>query len=120
MKTYRIIFIGLIVTMMSMGYVYQRVEIIKEGYCSEENRRYLSYLADQNSNLMYKLSRLESPRYLLATLESQDMKFAGIRSNSENKYRLAANTDIDTNQQSNGPIEKFLDIFTVNAEAKTR
>ena len=120
MRMYRTILIGLIVTMMSMGYVYQRVEIIKEGYSIEENRRYLGYLSDQNSNLMYKLSRLESPRYLLATLEKEDIKFAGIRSRSENKYILAANPDENTSGHQEGPIEKFLDIFTANAEAKTR
>ena len=117
---YKIILVGLIVTMMSMGYVYQRVEIVKEGYSIEENRRQLSYLSDQNSNLMYKLSRLESPRYLLATLEKENIKFAGIRSKSENKYRLAANPDVDTNGHQEGPFEKFLDIFTASAEAKTR
>ena len=77
MRVYRIIMTGMIIMMLAIFYVHQKVEIIKSGYLLQKNRKYLSYLADQNSKLMYNLSKMESPRYLLASMGAEEVKFAG-------------------------------------------
>ncbi len=119
MKLYKSIIIGLVLTLVALGYVHQRVEIIKTGYILQERRKYLSYLVDQNSNLMYNLSKLESPRYLLASLNEEEIEFANHRTKNTDDYQLAyvASSNSETGTSL---ISKFLDLFTPSAEARPR
>jgi hypothetical protein len=119
MKLYRVILGGIIVTVIAIGYVHQRVEIVKAGYGLQKNRVHLSYLVDQNSKLMYNLSKLESPRYLLASLNGSDVEFAKNRAVQVNSYQLAR-ADFDNDSASESFIGKFLDLFTLSAEARPR
>jgi len=117
MAVYRIICIcGLIMT-IAVGYVHQRVEIIKMGYSLQENKKYLSRLVDQNSKLMYNLSKLESPRGLLTTLGAEKIEFANQRSELKESYLV-----VKAQPEKKGTMEsffgRFFDIFTVKAEAK--
>ena len=119
MKVFRYFAIGCIVTLISFGYVYQRVEIIKTGYMLQKNRKHLSYLIDQNSKLMYNLSKLESPGYLLASLDGVEIEFADHRGRQQNGYLLAEAEHVALPDKDNF-VGRLLDLFTPNAEAKPR
>jgi len=118
MKLCRMISTFILITILAVGYVYQRVEIIQAGYGVQKNRRYLGYLVEQNSELMYDLSKLESPRYLLASVGDEEMEFSNRRSreNNSNNFTVATSPEIDENE---GLFGRFIDLFTVNAEASS-
>ena len=119
MKLHKFICISIIATIIAVGYVYQRVEIIKTGYELQNDRKHLSSLINKNSQLMYDLSKIESPKYLLARFDNGQVRFANRRARQSSSYQLAySNTDNDT--VSGNLISKFVDKFTVTAEAKTR
>lgn len=79
MKIYKFISLSFIITLASIFYVHQNIEIIKSGYTLQANKRYISQLVEQNSKLMYNLSKLESPRNLLIFLGSDKVEFASNR-----------------------------------------
>lgn len=110
MKLYKFILTSMIITVVAVVYVHQRVEIVKAGYDLQKSRRYLACLVDQNSNLMYNLSKLESPRYLLASLNAEDIEFAGKRTGQRDSYRIA---HADDNKEDSGEsfIRKVINIF---------
>lgn len=89
MRLHRLIFTGMLITIMAVGYVHQRIEIVKTAYKLQKNRNYLSMLIDQNSNLSYNLSKLEAPSNLLAALNKEEIEFAGNRNISHNRYLLS-------------------------------
>lgn len=117
MKLYRFVFIGVVVTIAAVVYVHQRVEIVKTGYALEENRKHLSYLVDQNSKLMYNLSKLESPRYLLASLNGEEVRFAN-RRRGQSPGSQAAHAGLVSDDVREGFIGKIFDFFHLSAEAK--
>ncbi|MFH1304949.1 MAG: hypothetical protein ABIH74_00930 [Candidatus Omnitrophota bacterium] len=118
MRLYRFIFTGIMITAVAMGYVHQRVEIVKAGYGLQENRARLSGLVDRNSKLMYNLSKLESPKRLLAALSGEKVEF--VRFNPE-KMNASQSAFADSGAIADGSIiVKFLDLFTLNAEAQPR
>ena len=119
MRLYKFLLAGMFVTLMAIGFVHQRVEIVKTGYGLQKNRQYLSYLVDQNSRLAYDLSKLESPRHLLASLEGEEIEFAGTSARRGASYRIAR---LDTGNAAAGEgfIAKLLDLFTLSAEARPR
>ena len=119
MRIHRTITWGLILTVMAIGYVHQKVEIVKAGYSLQKSRKYLSYLVDQNSKLMYNLSKLESPRNLLTSLSGEEIEFASNKIRRTNSYQIAQ-VDEGDGDTSQSIIGKFLDLFTVDAEAKPR
>jgi len=119
MRLYKLIFTGIIVTLIALGYVYQRVEIVKLGYGVQESRKQLSSLVDQNSRLMYNLSKLESPRYLLASLDSEEVKFASHGTRQVNSYQLA-HVDLKNSGAGENFVGRIFDFFTVIAEARPR
>jgi len=89
MWVFRGVITSFLVTVLSLGYVYQRVEIVKAGYSLQAHRKQLSLLIDRNSKLMYNLSRLESPRNLLSSLDAEKIMFAGQRTRHDETYVLA-------------------------------
>jgi len=105
--------------LMAIGLVHQRVEIVKTGYGLQMNRQYLARLIDQNSRLAYDLSKLESPRHLLASLEGEEIEFAGSGPRRGESCRIAR---LDTGGMApvGGIVARFLDLFTPSAEARTR
>ena len=119
MRVYRSLCTYFIIMVLSFGYVHQRVEIIKAGYSREENRRQLSRLVDQNSKLMYNLSKLESPRNLLSSIDSGRIVFAGQRSQQRGSYVLARRDHANV-EFVDGFIGRVMDVFTEKAEAKSR
>lgn len=118
-RVLRFLSIGIAVTFFAVGYVHQRVEIVKVGYSLQKNRAYLSSLVDRNSKLMYNLSRLESPKNLLKSLGDKEIRFATRRIGREDSYRIAQ-VDLDRVEVKENIIGKFLDLFSPNAEAGQR
>jgi len=104
---------------MAVGYVHQRVEIVKAGYRLQESRKCLANLIDQNSRLMYNLAKLESPKSLLSTLDAEKIKFANRRTQLCDKYGPSASTP-EKNYDGGGVVGRFMDLFMASAEAKTR
>ena len=119
MKFHRFISIGVLITMIAVGYVHQRVEIVKTGYDLQKNRRYLASVVDLNSKLMYDLSKLESPRNLLASLNGEEIEFAAHSIGRINSSQIAYEK-ITERDFGGGLIEKFFDLFTLSAEAEPR
>ncbi|MFH1395385.1 MAG: hypothetical protein ABIH09_04430 [Candidatus Omnitrophota bacterium] len=119
MKLHKIIFSGIIITIIAVGYVHQRIEIVKAGYTLQKNISCLTSLVDQNSKLMYNLSKLESPGHLLASLSGQEIEFANHRTGGINNYQIAYNT-VDEGVLGGSLIERFFDVFTLSAEARSR
>ncbi|MFH1877449.1 MAG: hypothetical protein ABH883_01400 [Candidatus Omnitrophota bacterium] len=119
MRIYRIIVFSVIITFVAVGYVHQRIEIVKSGYNLQKNRKYLSYLVDQNSKLMYNLSKLESPKNLLASLNDQEIEFTNRGVRQLNIYEIGRPEVIDSGM-GEGIITRFMDLFTLSAEARTR
>ncbi len=119
MKISKFITIGTIITIISIGYVHQRTEMIKLGYALQDNRIKLATLVDQNSKLMYNLSKLESPRTLLASLDCEQIKFANHRQRQEESYQLTG-SEAQKISSTEAIFGRFLDLFTLNAEARPR
>ena len=115
MRIYKIILIGIAITIIAIGHVHQRVEIVKAGYDLQRSRVSLSHLVDQNSKLMYNLSKLESPRYLLASLNAEEIEFA--RGRHTSNYVIAY---AETNNDASGEsfINKVINIFKFRAKAE--
>ncbi len=108
---------SVLVTVLALGYVHQHVEIVKVGYDLQENRRYLASLVDRNSDLMYNLSRLESPGNLLTLVNTDEIEFAGRRARLSDRYLLARavcrGNDVQTDL-----IGRIIDVFSEIAEAR--
>ncbi len=119
MKFHKFLSIGMLITMIAVGYVHQRVEIVKTGYDLQKNRRHLASVVDQNSKLMYNLSKLESPRNLLVSLNGEEIEFASHRIGRINSCQIAYEK-ITERAFGGGLIEKFFDLFTLSAEAEPR
>ncbi len=119
MKIHRIILTGIAFTCVASLYVHQHAEIYKTGYALQQDRKKLSCLVDLNSDLMYNLSKMETPRYLLASLGGMDIKFAGQRRERANAYSIAGLYD-GSDRYEEDFTERVLDIFTATAEAEDR
>lgn len=119
MRLKKTISIGIIITVIAIGQVHQHVEIIKAGYGLQRNRERLFSLVDQNTKLMYNLSKLESPRYLLASMKREEIEFADRRIRQANSYRLAY-ADPGYSGGKVSFVGRFFDLFTLSAEAKPR
>ncbi len=106
-------------TVVAFSYVHQRVEIIKMGYGLHEDKKALAHLVDQNSRLMYNLSRLESPKSLLNSVDAANVNFARHRTQTNDRFLLTANDNSEFTEKENA-IGRFLDLWTTKAEAKSR
>ena len=117
MKLHKYIITGMLLMVVAIMYVHLRVEIVKAAYQVEDNNQELSRLVDQNAKLMYNLSKLESPRYLLAALNTEEIEFAGQRS-KRNIYYHNARVDSEKQANSSNLIVRIFDVFTPSAEAR--
>lgn len=118
-RVFKFLSIGIAVTFFAVGYVHQQIEIVKVGYSLQKDRAYLSSLVDQNSKLMYNLSRLESPKNLLKSLGDKEIRFATRRIAREGSYQIAQ-VDTDRVEVKESIVGKFMDLFSPNAEARQR
>ncbi|MDD4956651.1 MAG: hypothetical protein PHH49_03560 [Candidatus Omnitrophica bacterium] len=119
MNMSKMLLTGVFITVMAVGYVHQQVEIVKAGYTLQKNDRELSTLIDQNSALMYNLSQMESPRYLLASLDPEEVRFASRRTSHYGGTQLAyAGTEREYG--SNTVLGRMMDLLAPYAEAKSR
>jgi hypothetical protein len=112
----KIISAGIVFTFTAALYVHQHAEIYKTGYDLHQDRKKLACLVDRNSDLMYNLSKMETPRYLLASLGEMEIQFAGQRRENHNTYSIAGlYSPVD--RYEDGFTEKVLGFFTPSAEA---
>lgn len=118
-RVFRFLLCGALITLMAVGYVHQQIEVVKMGYALQKNRTYLASLVDQNSKLMYNLSKLESPKNLLRSLGDKEIRFAARRTGSGECYQLAQ-LETESMDGRESLIGKFFDLFSPNAEARTR
>lgn len=118
MRLSKILLICIAVMVIATGKVHQRVETVKAGYELQESHKYLSYLIDRNSRLMYDLSKVQSPRYLLASLSGEDIVFASRRAGLMNSYR-SVHAGYDADEKDEGIVSRIFDLFTVSAEARS-
>lgn len=119
MIVYRTISTAFFITILAVSYVHQRVEIIKLGYDMQDNKRYLADLVDQNSKLMYNLSKLESPRSLLTPLDTEKIKFASQRNAHPDNY-IVGETEAKGPNRVESFVGNVLDTLSTRAEAKPR
>lgn len=119
MKTRKFVSACLILTFAASLYVHQHAEIYKAGYALQQDRIRFSCLVDLNSDLMYNLSKMETPRYLLASLGGMEIEFAGQRRERANTYSLAGLYDA-TDRYEEPFAERVFDVFTATAEAGNR
>lgn len=71
MSISRFLILAILVTVVSLGYVQQQVELLKINYTINQNRNNLSDLLDQNSILLYNVASFETPFYLEQTLAAK-------------------------------------------------
>ncbi len=119
MKIKSLMLTGVIFTSVASLYVHQHAEIYKTGYGLQQDRKKLSCLVDRNSDLMYNLSKMETPRYLLASLSGKEIQFAGQRRDRGNTYSITGLYDA-SDRYEEAFADKIMDIFTVTAEAHDR
>ena len=121
MRVYRSIITGIMITIMAVGYVHQRVELVKTGYNLQKDREYLSRLVDQNSKLMYNLFKLESPRNLLASMNDEKIEFSGYSmAKHDGRRHSVTSAYYDREKTAKSIVGRFLDSFVVDAEASPR
>ena len=89
-------------------------------YRVNTNNRYLARLVDDNSRLMYNLSQLESPGYLLAAFNHESVEFSSHGNNRYINHYDIAKVELIPDLNGNGFIERFFDFFSTNAEARPR
>jgi len=119
MKFYKFFSIIFFITIVAVIYVYQQVEIIKLGYNIEKNKQYLSLLNNKNADLMYCLSKLESPKNLLRSLDLENIRFAKYNKQRSNVYKISS-FDYNNKIIEKNIFNKFLDVFTLTAEARDK
>lgn len=117
MKTHKFLINGFIITAIAVAYVHQHIEIYKAGYEVHKSRMRLSYLVDRNCNLTYDLSKLESPRYLLAAIGDKEMEFARKGRRRVARYEIARVSDPPDRPEANF-VEKIMDAVIPKAEAR--
>ena len=67
----KFLLIAALITTVALGYVHQKVELLRINYAINQNQDNLLVLLDQNSTLMYNVNHLQSPLYLEQQLIGQ-------------------------------------------------
>lgn len=119
-KIKRFLIITAIITICSLFYVHQNIEILKIGYLIDNNQKVLTYFLDQHRGLIYNLTKLKSPLALDERLHAKNIKL--IELDSDNIYYASAKHRFRpefVGNSKNRMIDRVLDIFTEKAEAKT-
>jgi hypothetical protein len=111
----------MILTVILLLYVHQSIEMVKLGYAINEKQKILSSYIDQHRRLVYCLNKLESPIVLnerlcakhmaLVETDIRDIRYASMKYKNDKVRGSAPRASV---------IDRFLDTFTVKAEAKPR
>lgn len=118
MKLRKFFFLMTVLTVLGLLQVHQRVELVKAGYELQRTRAVVDGLRRSNSELRYDLSRLESPSYLLASLQGDShIQFA--RRREYTREHIVTARSYDDRYAESGFLGRFVDIFTVDAEASS-
>ena len=117
-------FLGAItVTICTLLYVHQNIEILKTGYSIDTNQKALSYSLDQHRRLVYNLGKLKSPLALEARLHAEEIELVETDTNhiyyaSAKGVNKAYFGFIKNNRVR--LIDRILDVFTEKAEAREK
>ncbi|MFH1868647.1 MAG: hypothetical protein ABH843_06720 [Candidatus Omnitrophota bacterium] len=62
----------LVLTSISIAYIFQHTKLLEYGYSINSHQKYMSLLVDQNRNLRYNIAKLETPSRLEETVQISD------------------------------------------------
>ncbi len=125
MRTKRFFLSTVVVTICTLLYVHQNIEILKTGYSISTNQKALSYSLDQHRRLVYNLGKLKSPLALETRLHAEEIKL--VEADINHIYYASVASAKGVNKASSGfiknnrvrLIDRMLDLFTEKAEART-
>ncbi len=103
---------------MMLLYVNMNINIVSLGYKINDRQKTLSYFLDQHRLLLYNLNKLESPTMLSEKLSNEDIEL--VETDMSNVYYADAIGEDYISRKAvptGGVVERFLDIFTLKAEA---
>jgi len=114
----------LAVTLCTLYYVHQNIEIIKMGYDIDINQKKHAYYFDQHKRLVYNLSKLKSPIFLNQRLHAESIDLIGFDTDkvyyASIKEKTKGASSIPSYDKKTRVMTKILDIFTEKAEAGVR
>lgn len=112
---------AIIVTLGTLLYAHQNIEIYKLGYSINSDQKVLSYFLDHRKQLVYNLTRLKSPVALDKRLRMERIDL--IEPDAECIYYAGAKSygrpEAGQGIKGAGTMAKLFDILTVKAEART-
>jgi len=113
----------IMLTIATLFYVHQNIEIVKLGYSINNKEKTLTYFLDQQKRLVYNLNKLESPSVLNKKLSYKDIELVQTDKNSI-YYVSAKNIEManagNINNYRTSVIDGFLDTLTVKAQAQQK
>lgn len=115
----------IVLTVASLIYVHQQVELVKLSYSIEKKEKVFNEMLDRNDQLSYNIKNLESPSRLESVLISKNIKITFPKKGHVLKmakpviiYRAQDIRSVGLERKVN--IFGFLDFFTPRAEAQAR
>lgn len=120
MKPFRFLSIVFFITFVSLVYVHQQIELVKQSYKIQSNEERLNDLLDQNAILKYNVIALKAPQNLESRLQARNVKLVMpergqvVRLVSTGDERKYSARDRKTLTYS------FLKFFTVGREAEAK
>jgi len=113
-------FIGtILITLLTLLYVHQNIEIVRMGYSVNTHQKTLSYSLDQHRRLVYNLNKLKSPSALNEKLYAEAVEL--VETDTSNIYYAdsigANNTILAKKSPRVRIIDRLLDTFIEKAEA---
>ena len=108
----------ILITLLTLLYVHQNIEIVRMGYSVNTHQKTLSYFLDQHRRLVYNLNKLKSPSALNEKLYAEAVEL--VETGASNIYyaSIGANNTILAKQSPRVRIiDRLLDTFIEKAEA---
>lgn len=114
-----------IITIISLVYVHQQVELVKLSYAIESKEKKIKDVLDRKEALSYNIENLESPSRLERVLSARKIDIAYPKRGNVFRF-AAAPSSVKQDQLRHIGVEKkinilgFLDFFSSRAEAQAR
>lgn len=125
MKLFKFIIMMSTITLISLAYVHQQVELVKLSYAIEHKEKKMKDVLDRKETLSYNIENLEAPSRLEKVLSARKVDIAYPKRG--NVFRMAAAPSAARGYQVKYVgVEKkinilgFLDFFSSRAEAQAR
>ncbi|MDD4201946.1 MAG: hypothetical protein PHQ52_00575 [Candidatus Omnitrophica bacterium] len=109
--------ISITLTLLTLLYVYQNVEIINIGYGITKQEQLLSTYLDEHKQLVYNLNKLESPFTLCERLSSESIEL--VEADVQNIYYACVKAEQEKPLSPRiSMLDRFFDSITLTAEAR--